>query len=418
MANKITSRPFLKKAALSLAVIILSVSAIGGSFLLGYRQAQYASSNPPGSVTETQNKSGENPQSFGLFWQAWNIVNERFSGDRDSQKRVEGAIAGMLQSLDDPYTVYLPANQSKMFRDDLEGSFGGIGAELSVRDGRLTIVSSLEDTPAQRAGLKGQDWIVEIEGKKTAEMSLDDAIDAIRGEPGTEVKLLIAREGEESFSVTLKRDKIVVKSVKSEQLDSNVAYIKVNQFGDDTTSLLETAFQDAKNNKRSGIVLDLRDNPGGYLETAVDVVGMIIPDSPQSLEQKLKDRVAVLEKARNQGEQQHKTTKKSILGDIPVVVLVNGGSASASEIVAGALKDYGRATIVGEQTFGKGSVQELRALTNGGSVKVTVAKWFTPLGSGIDGKGIEPDVILELPQDTIPSSSDAHVQKALEILAQ
>lgn len=402
----------ISKTILLGAVIVLFLGAIAASFALGYRQ---------GGGADSVNVAESTPSNFGLFWQAWNIVNDDFYGPKDDTKRIDGAIGGMVASLGDPHTVYLPPDQSKMFQDDLDGNFGGIGAVLSVKNGELTVVSALDGTPAQKAGLQGQDVITEIDGKKTGELSFNDAVEKIRGEKGETVKLTIVRSGvADPFVVPIKRDTIVVKSVETSTIGTNneTAYIKVNQFGEDTTGLLKSAFTDAKNSNKKGIVLDLRNNPGGYLESAISTIGMIIPNSPASSEQNLKDRIAVLERDKSGGEQKHKASGEAIIPEMPMVVLVDSGSASASEIVAGALKDYKRATIVGVTTYGKGSVQELHDLSNGGTVKVTVAKWFTPLGVGIDGKGITPDVIVKLPDQVVSSKSDIQVQKALEILRQ
>lgn len=400
-----TAQPRRRSSYLAriLAAFVVCVLLVGGGAGMGYVYAQ-------------RQAAGTGKADLTTFWKAWSIIDRKFYGDAPTDKRLEGAIGGMVGGLGDPYTVYLPPAQDKVFRQDLQGSFGGIGAELSVKNGLLVIVAALEGTPAEKAGLKANDIIVQIEGEKTSSMSFVDAIDKIRGEKGSELKLQILSEGaDKTHDVTLVRDTIVVKSVTTDTLqDGTIAYIKVNQFGQDTTDAFRDALKQAVDKK--GIVVDLRNNPGGYLTAAMQMIGMVLPADTSSYSDKvLKDRVGVLERGRS-GEDKLKAGTDVIAPTMKIVVLVNAGSASASEIFSGAMKDYKRATVLGVKTFGKGSVQELQDLGNGGSIKVTVAKWFTPLGTGIDGKGIEPDVVVELPEDAKPSKDDAQVQKALQIL--
>jgi carboxyl-terminal processing protease len=386
-------------------VVVAGASGIGGYYLGTHKS----------SVNSATTVAGVD---LGTFWKAWGIVNDKFFGDTtDTTKRVDGSISGMVASLNDPYTVYLAPKQNKLFQSGLQGNFGGIGAELEVKNNLLTIVSVLEGTPSEKSGLKPEDIITQIDGKKTADMAFLDAIDMIRGDAGTKVTLTIVRAGvDKAFPVEVTRDTIVVKSVSTDTLGTNkdIAYIKVNQFGEDTVTAFQAALVATKGKK--GLVLDLRNNPGGFLNAAVQMIGMVIPATPAGDSTVLQQRTAVLERDKDKSEHPYKATNAPIADTIPMVVLVNGGSASASEIFSGAMKDYQRATVLGTQTFGKGSVQDLVDLGNGGSIKVTIAKWFTPLGTGIDGKGITPDTIITLPDSVTPSKTDAQVQKALEIL--
>lgn len=359
--------------------------------------------------------------SLSSFWNAWDVLDSNFFGDLDNTKQVDGAISGMVASLGDPYTLYLDPKQDKIFRSDLEGSFSGIGTELVMKDGSLTVDSVLEGSPAQKAGVLPKDIILEIDGQKVAGMQFVDAIDKIRGPQGSTVSLTLLRADHDgNVKVTITRDTITVKSISTDTLgdQKDVGYIKINQFGQDTTTLVEAALKQAAKDNRKGLLIDLRNNPGGYLNSAADIIGMLLPDTVSSTEQKLKDRVAVLERDKKGNETPTKATTAAILPTVPIVVLVNANSASASEIFAGAMKDYKRATVLGVKTFGKGSVQNLIKLDNGGSIKVTIAKWFTPLGNGIDKKGVDPDVVVELPQGVTPSTSDVQVQKALQLLAE
>jgi carboxyl-terminal processing protease len=353
------------------------------------------------------------------FWKAWQILDSQYFGGTDKAKEVSGAISGLVGSVNDPYTVYLPPSQNSVFQADLQGSFGGIGAELAVKNSQLTIMSVLSATPAEKAGLKAQDVIVKIDGKAVATQSFTDAIAAIRGSVGSVVTLNIARADVEApFDVKVTRDTITVKSVTTATIGANsdVAYIKVAQFGADTAAAFKGALKDVVASGKKGAVIDLRDNPGGYVQAVEEMIGMVIPATVQSDQKNLKDRIAVVIHNKNGSQDREAAGSDVVAGTLPLTVLVNGGSASASEIFSGAMKDYKRATVIGTKTFGKGSEQDLLDLGNGGTIKVTIAKWFTPLGTGIDGTGLQPDVTLALPTDVTASTSDIQVQKALEFL--
>ena len=407
----------LKGARAGLIVLILGGVGAGG-FYGGQRYEQNAYGLPPAYLANSTTPNGT-AGDFSLFWKAWNVINDKYYGSKNDSKQVDGAISGMVASLGDPYTVYLPPSDNSLFQSDLQGNFGGIGAELTAKDGQLTVMSALSGTPAEKAGLKGGDVISEVDGVKTAGMNEDDAINKIRGTVGTSVVLTIVRPGvDQPFKVTLTRQTITVKSVTASSIGegNSIAYIKVNEFGQDTADAFEAALKDAKASNKQGLVIDLRDDPGGYLDQAVRMIGMMIPSSVNSDKQVLKDRTAVLERSKDGSETPDKSAEAPIWDTQKTVVLMNSGSASAAEIFSGAMRDYGRAKLVGTKSFGKGSVQQLQDLGNGGSIKVTIAKWFTPLGVGIDGKGLNPDVEVDLPDGTVPSTSDVQVAKALELL--
>lgn len=413
-----------KKIGIGIAVFLAFLLTLGAGGLGGFILAKYpvvSSKVSPyiSNAVPPYSDEAYDTVDFKNFWQAWNVINGNFYGDKSPQKRLNGAIGGMVAGLGDPYTVYLEPEQNKIFQQDLQGTFGGIGAELLVRNGLLTIVAALDGTPAAKANLQPNDVILEIDGKKTSEMTFNEAIDRIRGKEGTEVTLSIGRQGQEDpLTVKLQRATIIVDTVKTSSIGENgsVAYIKVNQFGADTADRMKESLEAATAAKKRGIVIDLRNNPGGFLDRAVQMIGMLIPERPESDTDALKKRVAVLERSKDGSERQDASDEKPINTETPLIVLVNGGSASASEIFAGAIKDYGRGTVIGTKTFGKGSVQNLFPLNNGGSIKVTIAKWFTPLGVGIDGKGIDPDIKVELPEGTEMNEQDPQVQKALELL--
>jgi carboxyl-terminal processing protease len=345
---------------------------------------------------------------FGIFWDAWNKVTANYVGTVDYQKMVYGAVKGMVDSLGDPYSVFMEPSETQSFMEDLSGQVSGIGAELDVVDNQLTVISPIIGSPAEKAGLKPQDQILKINNESTDGMSLDTAVSKIRGKAGTKVTLTINRSGFESpQTLEITRENIQIKSVNWEIKSDNVAYIQISQFGDDTSDLMQQAAKEINDKHPKAIILDLRNNPGGYLDKAVDVASLFMPSG-----------VVVQEKDKNGNITEEKTTLEPILQSYKVIVLVNGGSASASEIVAGALQDAGRATLVGEKTFGKGSVQDLENLAGGATLKITVAKWLTPKGRTIDKVGLEPDVTITLTEDDTKAGRDPQLDKALQMTNQ
>lgn len=345
---------------------------------------------------------------FDLYWQTWNIIKDKaYNQDVPDTKLFYGSLAGLVGALDDPYSVFMTPTDATQFQDDLKGSFEGIGAEIAVKNNQLIIVSPLDDSPAMKAGLKPKDYILKINGTSTAGMSSGQAVTLIRGKAGTKVVLTIFRDGfEASKDFEITRAAINVKSLTLEYLNSGtIAHIKVRQFNDDTMPLFDSAINNilAKPNVK-GVILDLRGNPGGYLESAVQMAGEWTSEN------------IVSEKNRDGVGNNHQAFKTPRLASYKTIVLVDGGSASASEIVAGALKDWRKATIVGLKTFGKGSVQELTDLPDGSEIKLTIAKWFTPNGVNIDEQGIEPEVKVDLTDEDYNKDKDPQLDKAVELL--
>jgi carboxyl-terminal processing protease len=349
---------------------------------------------------------------FSLFWKVWDILKEKYvdSSKLDAQKLFYGAIKGMLSATGDPYTSFFDPEENKKFNEDITGSFEGIGAEIGIKGGILTIVAPLEGAPAEKAGLRAGDKIIKIEDKSTSDISIDEAVDMLHGKKGTEVKITIFREGEQdSREISIIRDVINVKSVKFEEKDGNIAYIKISRFGDNTFKEFGAALKEINKQETKGIILDLRNDPGGYLETAVEIGSKMLP----------KGNVIVIEE--NGSGKQDKLLARG--GDefsgMKTVVLINEGSASASEILAGALRENrDNVTLVGKKSYGKGSVQEFLNLSGGTAMKVTVAKWLTPKGNQINEKGISPDVEVELTNDDYDNNRDPQLDKALEIVKQ
>jgi carboxyl-terminal processing protease len=348
-----------------------------------------------------------------LFWQAWDVLDKQAMRSISPEQKVEGAVAGMVAALGDPYSSYFPLSDSEIFEQDLSGSFGGIGAELTERNGLLTVVSPLSGTPSQIAGLQSGDVILAIGGKPSTDLQFSQAIAEIRGEVGSVVDLEIQRKGmAESMKISIKRELITVHSVQYTVLANGVAYLQINQFGEDTAEEVRKSLLQAKQDGIRAVLLDVRNNPGGYLQSAVEIAGYFLPE--KDLPSDLSNRPVVRERDRKGEEVVHRAQSGQVWQG-PVVVLQNKGSASASEILLGALTEYGRAESVGQTSFGKGSVQQLQKLSNGGSIKVTVANWFTPKGTGIDGTGLKPTVFVDLSEGEIQSGTDSQVQAALRL---
>lgn len=411
----------LKKTHSLIRRFVLILLVIASSFGLGFwtgnkDEIEDSNSVPAGIIDIITGPSKPDNVDFSLLWEAWQVVNNEYIGEKNSQDRVEGAVKGMVDSLDDPYTTYLSPSNNKLYLADLEGHFDGIGAELTIKDNLITVVAPLEDSPAKKAGLKAQDVIVKVDGQETKDLSFDEAIMKIRGKKGTEVVLTIFRQGEpEEKDYKIIRDTIKIKSVSLEFTgkDQDIALIKINQFGKDTIDLLRLAQKTIAEKKVDKIIVDLRNNPGGLLGTAINVASLFLADDLSKYQDEPLTRgVVVTEEGKNKKKQEYIRSYEQIF-DQPIVLLQNKGSASASEIFAGAIKDYNRGKVIGETSFGKGSVQNLADLSNEGSIKVTIARWFTPKGSQINKKGIDPDVKIK---DDRNNNQDPILAEAIKIL--
>ena len=327
--------------------------------------------------------------SFATFLQVYDLLkNEYVDRDLKDNTLVYGAIRGMLGSLDDPYTRFMDPKAFQSMQDERQGSFGGIGIQIGIKDGKLSVIAPMEDTPAFKAGLKAGDHIVEIDGKPTKDMAEAEAVSLIRGARGTKVTLTIKHAGAaEARKVAIVRDNIVTKAVKIEDFDGNLGYVRLSTFmSNEAGQEVKTALQ--RFNKKDGIIIDLRGNPGGLLPNAVDIGSMFIKDGP------------IVQLVNREGEKQFLKANGRVIVDtkIPVVVLIDGGSASASEILAGALQDTKRATLIGQKSFGKGLVQTVHSLSDGSGVAITTQKYLTAGGHDIHKKGVEPDIKVELPK--------------------
>jgi carboxyl-terminal processing protease len=346
---------------------------------------------------------------FSLFWDVWNRLEDEYV-DHDKiirEKLVYGAISGMVKAVGDPYTTFFPPVESKRFQEDVSGSFSGIGAEIGIRKDILTIITPLKGSPAERAGILAGDKVLKINATSTADLSLEDAVGFIRGVKGTEVTLTIARNGADTIKdIQITRDTIVVPVIETKKIGNDIFYIHLLNFNETSSVEFRKALQEMLLSGRKKLILDLRNNPGGYLHRAVDIASWFLPAG----------EIVALERRSNGSEFAYRSFGHKFLETIPVVVLVNEGSASASEIVAGALRDIRGITLVGEKTFGKGSVQEYSELPGGTSVKITVAKWLTPKGTSINDAGIESDVAVKRTLDDVENDRDPQLDRAVEIL--
>lgn len=338
---------------------------------------------------ENKKAEEENINSYellNLFAEVMERAKATYVEEISDKKLIESAINGMLVSLD-PHSSYLDKKDFKYMTEQTSGKFGGLGIEITMDQSLVKIISPIDDTPASRAGLKAGDYITNIDGETIIGMTLNEAVDKMRGKPGTKVKLTIRRMNEKPFDVTLKREEIKTRSVKVDIKDDDVLYIRISSFTEDADEDIKKAFnEESKKRKKAfkGIVLDVRNNPGGLLDQAVSVSGLFLNQGE-----------VVSTRARNEEDTLRYSAKgPDITNGLPIVVLINNGSASASEIVAGALQDHKRAVIVGEKSFGKGSVQTVLPLGDYGAMRLTTARYYTPSGRSIQATGIEPDIIV------------------------
>ncbi len=385
---------------------ILMVLAIIFAYYVG-RSHAYTSVDMPAQGAVVTHASST-VVDFSLFWDAWRLLTDRYvdAADLRANDLRAGAIDGMLAATGDPYTTYFDADELQAFDEEITGTFEGIGAEIGMRQGILVIIAPLDDSPAARAGLRPGDVIVKIDGDTTQEMDIMTAVQKIRGERGTDVILTIYREGEDDVrDITVTRDKIIVKSVAYDMVDGGIGVIRVRRFGPDTTSAFYAALRTLIGRGAQALVLDLRNNPGGYLQSAVDIAGFFLP----------RDTLVVYSEGQKHVRREYRTRGGAMAAHLPIIVLLNRGSASASEILAGALRDqHERTVIVGETSFGKGSVQELFPLKEG-AVKITVARWFTPGGAQIDQHGIAPDEEVRLTNEDFAAGRDPQRARAIDV---
>lgn len=393
--------------------IIITLVVLGAIFCAGFFIGKGLLVKPSVSDRIFFNRELGKPEAldFSLFWQALKTLEEKYVNSEkiDYQNILYGAIDGMTQSLGDDYTVFMKPDKAESFMQSVSGkdSFEGVGMELGLKAKVLTVITPLEGTPAYKAGIKAGDKILKIDDKTTEDLQVEEAVSLIRGKKGTTVKLTIVRKDlNEPKEYTLVRDVIQVPIISWEIKNNDIAYIRIYQFTGNLPEKFKDVVSELLKNNAKKIIIDLRNNPGGYLESAVDVTSWFTP----------KNTVVLKEEFKNGGTDEYKSKGYNAIQNFPVVVLVNKGSASASEIMAGALRDVRGTKLVGEKTFGKGSVQEIESFKDGSSLKITIAKWLTPSGVSINEEGLDPDVAIELTEDDYNNDKDPQLDKAIELL--
>lgn len=385
------------------------------SFVLGWQATSFGLLDKISIPLEEGNKNikeeitKEHDVDLDLYWTVWEELESKYVDKKslDTNTMVYGSIKGLVNSLSDPYTVFMTPEESSEFSASLEGTLEGIGAELTVEDHNLVIVSPLRDSPAEKAGLLPKDVIFAIDGENASDMTLFDAIMSIRGEKGTTVTLTIIREGlSDPFDVSIVRDSIDIESVTVEELDGDIVYLSINQFNDKTNEEFNKAISELLLKEPKGMIIDLRFNGGGYLDIAVELLSYLLPSNTE----------AVTIKQRGKEDEIMYTNGNPKILNVPLVVLINEGSASASEIVAGAIQDHKRGITLGVTSFGKGSVQEVNTFADGSSIRMTIAKWYTPQERNIDKVGITPDIVVEITDEDILNEYDSQKEAAIEYL--
>lgn len=410
----------MKKVTNIFLVLSLAILIFGSGYKLGeYNVSREALSKPLSSMFAASKSKNTKNLDFSLFWETWDKVEQRYVDKKkvDPKKMFYGAVRGMVASVDDPYTFFLTPDENKQSKDDLGGRFEGIGAQLGMQANRIVVIAPLKNSPAAQAGVRAGDIILKVNGESTKNWTLPFAVSKIRGPRGSKVKLTLQR-GEKQIDVDLTREQIQVDSIElsyESKLDCKTscpkaAVIKINQFGETTNEEWDRAVEEVANKWRSGqikgLVLDLRSNPGGFLDSAVYLASDFLKVGELVVKQESLDK-----------SKEYKSQRNGLLLNIPLTVLINRGSASASEILAGALRDHKKAILIGEKSFGKGSVQEALDLSEGAGLHVTVAKWILPAGDWINGRGIEPQIKIENKVDqenTLTREKDAQLEKAIQ----
>lgn len=413
-----------RRLLMGLMAVILAVAIGSAGFMLGYGAAQPsplsakssevsapAQSEAPSAPSTTAptrpntNTSQADQAEFDIFWEAWQTLKAEYYGDDlpDAQNLAYNAIRGVIFGLEDQFTSFVTPSSAKLIEEDSTGSFSGIGAVVQLNKQRVLQISRVyADSPAEKSGLKAGDLISEVDGKSIVGDDLSEQVAKVRGPAGSVVKLTIVRGEDKPFTVEVTRATIEIKLVESKMIDE-IAYVSLSKFDSTTTAqqLGDTIKQLLTNNPK-GLILDLRGNPGGFLDQSIAVADLF-----------LKDGVVLYERTKNGDQRVFRSDDEGLAQDIPLVVLINGGSASASEIVAGAIQDRGRGKLIGEKSFGKGSVQQINRLSDGSQLRVTIARWFTPNDRAIHGEGLEPDITVEASDDP---KVDTQLDRAVEYL--
>lgn len=401
-------KKYLAQISKNLFLATFSIVLVLGIFGVGFYIGNQSESN------NSNNLNAQVPADLQDFWTVWSLIDEKYVAPSDEkmvsdEEKVQGAIQGMVASLGDSYSRFMTPEENKEFNESISGNFSGVGMEIDRKDGVITVISPLKDSPAEKAGIKSGDIILKIDDKTTADLSVDEAVDLIRGNKGTTVELIIARKGEPgSMSIKVVRDNIKIPTLDYEMRKDGIFVISLFNFSQGVENDFRKALREFVLSKSDKLIIDLRGNPGGYLDAAVDISSWFLPAGKIVVQEEFgKDLAPKIFRSKGY----------NIFNEnLKVVVLVNGGSASASEIVAGALKEHGIAKILGEKTYGKGSVQELIPISSDTSLKLTIARWLTPNGLSISESGLEPDIKVEQSKDDKEKDIDTQLEEAVKIL--
>jgi len=394
--------------------LVLVTGAFSGGLLVGWLLPEKTAiesplaSPDPTQTTPAVKTPSDLDQLFKPFWEAWDLVHEQYVDQPvDDVKMMQGAISGMMDSLGDEHSGYMDPQTYEEATRPLDESYEGIGAYVDVSGDFLTVITPIQGSPAEAAGIKPGDKIIKINDNDMTGIDPSVALQSVLGPAGTEVKLTIQRgEENEILEFTITRATIDLPSVEGKMLDNNIAYISISTFGENTSQLLQKYLKELLANNPKGLILDLRYNSGGYLTTAIEVISQFIPSG-----------VVMYEQEGDGSETSYEAIPGGLATDIPLVVLVNEGSASASEITAGAIQDYNRAPLVGVTTYGKGSVQNWIPLSNDqGAVRITIARWLTPNHRQIHKVGLTPDYVVEITEDDVAANKDPQLEKAIELI--
>ena len=398
----------LQQISKNLFLATFSIILVLGIFGVGFYVGNETKTN------QSKSLNAQTPADLEQFWQVWNLVEEKYVPASEektatNEEKIQGAIKGMVASLGDSYSRFLTPDENAEFKENISGNFSGVGMEIDIKDGMITVISPMKDSPAEKAGIKAGDIILKIDDKTTADFSVDEAVKLIRGPKGTTVELIIAREGEKgSMSIKVVRDNIKIPTLEYEKRKDGIFVISLFNFSAGVENDFRKALREFVLSKSDKLILDMRGNPGGYLDAAVDISSWFLPTGKIVVQEDFGPK---------QSPKIFRSKGYNIFNsNLKMVVLVDGGSASASEIVAGALKEHGVAKIVGEKTYGKGSVQELIQLENNTSLKLTIARWLTPNGLTISESGLEPDVKVEQTKADKEKDIDTQFEEAVKIL--
>jgi carboxyl-terminal processing protease len=385
-------------------IMVLGIIIVSAAFLSGFGAGFSLAPARPSPVAA----AGEESSEFAVFWEAWHLIESEFYGELPTMQEVTyGAIRGVLVAISDDGTSFIDPERAAVMREDVTGGFEGIGAVVNMLpNGRLIIVEPLLGRPAAQAGIQQGDLVLQVDDTPIQNMTLIEAVSLIRGPAGSTVRLTILRKGvREPFEVAIVRERIEIEVVESRMLDDDIAYVRLTEFNAKATKELKEALRELLAQEPKGLIFDLRSNPGGFLQTSVEVASQFLDEGP-----------VLVEKGKGDLERQYPVESGGLATEVPLVVLINMGSASASEIVAGAIQDSGRGILVGDRSFGKGSVQLPHTLSDGSELRVTIARWFTPKGREIQGIGIIPDIEVETTLEDLEAGQDPQLERAVEYL--